>query len=153
MDITRGMNHKQDKPSVKKRLIQGAFFLLIIFIGKVWHNIYNQQQSSSQSISSLYTKKTSDVMVQFKAQVHRLLPDDNQGSRHQKIIVLNGGISVLVAHNIDLAPRVPVKQGDWINIYGEYEWNEKGGVVHWTHDDPQKKRVGGWIEWDGKKFK
>ena len=66
----------------------------------------------------------------------RVLPDDNEGSRHQKFILDAGeGQTLLVAHNIDLAPRVdPLRVGDVIEYQGEYEWNDRGGVpVSYTH--------------------
>ena len=27
-----------------------------------------------------------------------------------------------------------------------------GGVIHWSHHDPTKKRQGGWIEHNGKRY-
>ncbi len=78
------------------------------------------------------------------------MPDDNEGSRHQRFIVrVDNSLAVLVAHNIDLAPRVPAHWEDSIEIYGQYEWNEKGGVVHWTHKDPNRMHEEGWIEFQG----
>ncbi|MEZ5478885.1 MAG: DUF3465 domain-containing protein [Thiolinea sp.] len=58
----------------------------------------------------------------------------------------------MVAHNIDLAPRVPVEPGGRVNLRGEYAWNNRGGVIHWTHHDPKGRRDGGWIEWQGKRY-
>ncbi len=82
-----------------------------------------------------------------------MLSDDNEGSRHQRFIVkVSGGHTVLVAHNIDVAPRVPIKSNRNIAIYGQYEWNEKGGVVHWTHADSIGTHEGGWIEFQGKVY-
>jgi hypothetical protein len=80
------------------------------------------------------------------------LPDDTQGSRHQKFILkLNSGQTILIAHNIDIAPRIStLKVGDHINFYGEYEWNPEGGVVHWTHRDPSGGHEGGWLNHGGK---
>jgi hypothetical protein len=62
---------------------------------------------------------------------------DNQGSRHQRFILkLNSSQTLLIAYNIDLAPKIKnLKVGDHVNFYGEYEWNSKGGVIHWTHHD------------------
>ena len=86
--------------------------------------------------------------------VSRILSDDNDGSRHQRFIVrLASGRTLLIAHNIDLAPRVQSLQvGDSISFNGQYEWNERGGVIHWTHHDPQGRHVGGWLEHNGSRY-
>ena len=80
-----------------------------------------------------------------------VLSDDRKGSKHQRFIVrTNEDISVLIAHNIDLAKRVNnIKQGDTVEFSGEYVWNEKGGVVHWTHRDPDGRHASGWLKHNG----
>ncbi len=103
-------------------------------------------QVSGPSVESLYRARQSNTWVYIDGKVDRTLKDDRRGSRHQRFIVeLPSGHTVLVAHNIDLAPRVPLRVGDRVELYGEYEWNDRGGVVHWTHHDPQGRRSGGWI--------
>ncbi len=106
-----------------------------------------QAPSALASTESLFQQRISGEMVQINAQVERLLADDNEGSRHQKFIAREpSGLTLLISHNIDLAPRVPVQVGDQIIVRGQYEWNERGGVIHWTHHDPQGRREGGWIK-------
>jgi len=102
-------------------------------------------------ILAAFKNQRSDVQVQGKSVVSRLLQDDNEGSRHQKFIIkLSNGQSVLVAHNIDLARRISdLKTGDNIEYYGEYEWNEKGGLLHWTHHDPAGRHKNGWLKHEG----
>ncbi len=99
-------------------------------------------------LQQAYQSQQSDLQVQGLGQVVKVLPDDNDGSRHQKFILkLNSGQTLLVAHNIDLAPRIPnLKVGDSVEFYGEYEWNKKGGVLHWTHKDPQNRHAHGWLK-------
>ncbi len=105
-------------------------------------------------LQQAYQSQQSDLQVQGLGQVVKVLPDDNDGSRHQKFILkLNSGQTLLVAHNIDLAPRIPnLKVGDSVEFYGEYEWNKKGGVLHWTHKDPQNRHAHGWLKHNGQVY-
>lgn len=74
------------------------------------------------------------------------MPDDNDGSRHQRFVLrLGGRQTLLVAHNLDVAERVPLGLGDRVRFRGLYEWNDLGGIVHWTHRDPMGIGDGGWI--------
>lgn len=96
---------------------------------------------------NLFEQHRSHVWVDVSGRVARLLPDDNQGSRHQRFIVrTESGLTLLVAHNIDLAQRAPVRVGDSVKLRGEYIWNRQGGILHWTHRDPRERHPGGWIE-------
>ncbi|MEZ5063835.1 MAG: DUF3465 domain-containing protein [bacterium] len=109
--------------------------------------------SGAARIAEAFANQESGVLVETSGTIDRILPDDNEGDRHQRFIVrLSSGSTVLVAHNIDLAERVEnLEKGDPISLRGQYEWNDRGGVVHWTHHDPQGKHPGGWIEHDGKR--
>ena len=112
-----------------------------------------EAREAEAAILEAWKSNRSGVEVQAIGVVSRVLADDEKGSRHQRIIVrLPSGHTVLLAHNIDLAPRVPAKQGDGIEFRGEYEWNAKGGVVHWTHHDPQGRHPGGFIRHGGRTF-
>ncbi|MFZ9934554.1 MAG: DUF3465 domain-containing protein, partial [Arenimonas sp.] len=92
--------------------------------------------------------------VQAEGRVVKVLPDDNQGSRHQRFLLDTGhSHTVLIAHNIDLAPRIDgLERGDRVAFKGEYVWNTKGGVVHWTHHDPKGRHPSGWLQYDGRTY-
>ena len=108
--------------------------------------------TSDLSIEKAFKNNQSNIQVGGSGKVVKILPDDIKGSRHQKFIIeLNSGQTLLIAHNIDIAPRIgTLNVGDHINFYGEYEWNSKGGVVHWTHHDPSGRHEGGWLNHGGK---
>ncbi|MES9979768.1 MAG: DUF3465 domain-containing protein [Candidatus Thiodiazotropha sp. 6PLUC5] len=109
---------------------------------------------TQDQIELAFKTRAQDLQLTLAGKVKKLLPDDRKGSRHQRFIVrVDSGRTLLVAHNIDLAPRLEgIKVGDRVEIHGVYEWNEKGGVVHWTHHDPQGRHEGGWIRHNGKIF-
>lgn len=108
------------------------------------------------AIMEAYKNKQSDVWVEGSAEVIKLLKDDTYGSQHQRFLVkltARDKQTLLFAHNIDLAPRINALQvGDTITFKGEYEYNPKGGIVHWTHHDPDGSQPGGWIKHQGKVY-
>ena len=108
----------------------------------------------NDSIGRAFKNRTSNVQVEGEGVVSRILADDLSGSRHQRFIVrLASGQTVLIAHNIDIAPRVAgLQEGESVRFYGEYVWNEKGGMVHWTHHDPEGRHVAGWLKHNGRTY-
>ncbi|MET0070366.1 MAG: DUF3465 domain-containing protein [Candidatus Thiodiazotropha sp.] len=110
---------------------------------------------ADDQIADAYRQRANDLPVVGEGEVVRLLADDLDGSRHQRFIVrLGSGHTLMIAHNIDLAPRLDaLDTGDSVEFSGVYEWNERGGVVHWTHHDPQGRRAGGWIKHRGRKYR
>jgi len=104
------------------------------------------------ALALAFAEHAEDVEVEGRGTVTALLPDDDEGDRHQRFIVqLATEQTLLIVHNIDVAPRVASLQvGDTIGFKGEYVWNEKGGLVHWTHHDPDGNHQPGWIERDGR---
>jgi Protein of unknown function (DUF3465) len=110
--------------------------------------------SDDTEIGRAFKTRTSDVQVEGEGIVTRILEDDLAGSRHQRFIVrLASGQTVLIVHNIDLAPRIAsLQEGDSIDFYGEYVWNAEGGKVHWTHHDPGGRHVAGWLKHKGQTY-
>ena len=110
--------------------------------------------SNDSPLWRAYQARQGNIQIQGTGTVIRLLPDDNQGARHQRFILkLSHSQTLLVAHNIDLAPRIPnLRLGDVVEFYGEYEWNSKGGVIHWTHRDPANRHPHGWLRHWGRVY-
>lgn len=132
------------------------------FSGQQWPT-FNEKQppvlehstvDSDALIAKAFANHQNNWQVSGQGVVLKLLPDDNKGSRHQKFILkLSSGQTLLIAHNIDLAPRInELRAGDSVEFFGEYEWSERGGVIHWTHRDPSGSHVGGWLLHQGKKY-
>lgn len=120
--------------------------VLCAFSTGVWANY--------ATLKHAFENQQSNLQIRGYGTVFSLLPDDNHGSRHQKFILKLGNRQTLfISHNIDLAPRISdLNKGDFIEFYGEYEWNRKGGVIHWTHKDPRNKHAHGWLKHQGKKY-
>ena len=109
---------------------------------------------SDEVLARAFEQHTSNVQVEGLGVVRRVLADDNDGSRHQRFVVaLGSGQTLLISHNIDLAPRViGLREGDTVSFGGEYEWNPEGGVIHWTHRDRSKRHPPGWIRHNGEVY-
>ena len=118
-----------------------------------WKLPWYRLRSGRKYIHEHYSKGDTGLWIEGRGFIKRLLGDDSDGSRHQRFIVQSPSRqSLLIAHNIDLADRVPVGMGDRIQFRGMYEWNELGGLVHWTHHDPLGVEDGGWIRYRRKAY-
>jgi hypothetical protein len=106
------------------------------------------------TIESAFTNQQSEISVTVKGTITRLLSDDTVGDRHQRFIIqLSNNQTILITHNVDIAPRVSgISVGDTVYVHGDYVWNSQGGLIHWTHHDPSGIHENGWIVFDDKAF-
>jgi hypothetical protein len=115
------------------------------------HDFFRASTATNETIANAFREQRSGVEVVGRGVVTRVLADDTDGSRHQRFILrLDSGQTLLVAHNIDIAPRLAsLASGDVVEFKGVYEWNSKGGVIHWTHRDPNGAHQAGWLKYQG----
>ncbi len=84
---------------------------------------------------STKNKKPAAENAIFQAIVTKLLPDDNDGLKHQLFMIRitsekYQGAIVKVAHNTGVAPQVPVQIGSIVEIKGDFLANESPMVLH-----------------------
>ena len=141
----------------KTYLARNRILPLLIVLGLLAYQYYVPGQQPADPgitvadnvVQQAYAARRSGEWLETSGRVGRVLRDDNEGARHQKFILeLDDGHTVMVAHNIDLAERIPLRKGMALTVRGRYEWNERGGVIHWTHHDPDGRIQGGWIMLD-----
>ena len=148
-----------ERYTVKKALVIGTL-LIAGYVGIVWnrsdHSAENGAASvgGNQNIARAFQNQASNIQVEGEGTVIRILSDDLEEPRHQRFILrLASGQTLLVVHNIDLAPRIEgLAEGDRVAFNGEYEWNDKGGVIHWTHHDPSGQHKAGWLKHQGQVY-
>ena len=138
---------------MKTKLIR-IVLAVVLFAG--YYVYENHWRSSIDTISEFSLReaiesRAQDIQLEGEGIIVKVLPDDTKGSAHQRLLVkVFNNSTVLIAHNIDLAPRVRNPQeGEKIQFFGEYIWNDKGGVMHWTHHDPAGRHVDGWLKYKG----
>ncbi len=113
----------------------------------------SRAQPENAAILRMHQRKAQEKWVEGASIIVKVLPDDLKGSRHQRFLIrISKNVRVKVAHNIDLAPRLPVRAGDLVEYRGKYVWNDLGGALHWTHHDPRNRNRGGWLRHEGKVY-
>lgn len=104
-------------------------------------------------VLSAQQQQAEKVEVTCTLPVKKLLPDDTKGLPHQRFLLsLSNGSTILVAHDTAMAPKVPLAPGDLVTIRGEYIWNAKGGVIHWTHHTDTPRHEGGYIDYQSRRY-
>lgn len=132
------------------------FLLFITFsCGKTTSTQPNNKDFTPLStINEWISNHQSNNQIYQEGEVIKILNEDHEGTPHQKFLVkLKNDKTLLISHNIELSTRIPnLQKGDKVIFYGEYEWNAKGGVVHWTHRDPKGRHPNGYLIHNDKKY-
>lgn len=104
-----------------------------------------------EKLAWAFENHISEIRVTCSGTVVYKLADDLLDIRHQRFLIeLESGQTLLIVHNIDLVKRVkPLRLGDKVTVRGEYIWNDKGGLIHYTHRDPAGLQPSGWIKHRG----
>jgi hypothetical protein len=143
------------KPKQTLLFVLLALLIIASFYERGGFDFLRTRSSGDVSdLAAAFENRLSNLQVEGSGVVEKVLRDDLEGSRHQRIILrISDSQTVLIAHNIDLAPRVEnIARGDRLEFFGEYEWNNKGGVIHWTHRDPARRHVDGWLKHKGRVY-
>jgi hypothetical protein len=113
-----------------------------------------QSLTPLSDIQGYYEDEVSEQQILVRGSITRILADDTEGSRHQRFIIkLENNQTLLVAHNIDIGRRVAdIAVSGVVYIFGQYEWNDEGGIIHWTHVDPDGDHIDGYIIFNGVKY-
>lgn len=123
----------------------------------MWHSLFQALTNNNKQgryLNKRFRKSDTGSWIEVTGFVKRLLSDDDDGSRHQRFIIdIGGGHTLLIAHNIDLASRIPLGMGDRVKVRGMYEWNDLGGLVHWTHHDPLGEEEGGYVRYRARNYR
>jgi Protein of unknown function (DUF3465) len=139
--------------------------LILALFGTACSAPNNAPQLESAPVSTTSSMDAGAIIEAFGAQrnlpqvqgsgiVTKVLKDDTKGLQHQKFLLkVSDNITILIAHNIDLAPRVAdIQEGDIVEFKGEYIYTAKGGTVHWTHKDPRGHHTAGFLKHNGNTY-
>lgn len=140
-----------------KTLILALCSLLLLPVENSWGRTPIQSSEihaiskRDKKLAWAFENRISEIRVTCSGKVVYKLADDIADIRHQRFLIeLESGQSLLIVHNIDLVKRVkPLRLGDKVIVRGEYIWNEKGGLIHYTHRDPAGIEPSGWIKHRG----
>jgi len=149
-----GLNRRQFTVLLAVVAFIAVSLVLVAVVGGLRQPSSSAPVAATDAAAAAFRDQASDVQMSGAGVVERLLADDNDGSRHQRFILrLSSGQTVLVSHNIDIAPRVAgLAVGDSVEFHGVYEYNAEGGVIHWTHHDPDGSHVSGWLKHNGQLY-
>jgi uncharacterized protein YxjI len=138
---------------MKSVLASVAVVIAIMASVAYWHSIPGYEvESGYATVEKAFQARQSDLMVDVSGQVVRLLKDDLDSAQQRFVINLPNGRNVMIVHDLGRSDRVPVSLHDEVNVRGEYEWTETGGMIHWTHHDIGPDRRHGWIDHRDKRY-
>jgi hypothetical protein len=110
--------------------------------------------AQNAAIQRAFEQRSAGAELTATGTVDRVLSDESGPSGpHERFIVrLPSGMTVLIEPNLSIAPRVPVAVGSAVTVHGEYVSNAEGGLLHFTHHDPDRSHEGGYVLYGGRRY-
>lgn len=113
----------------------------------------NSTDSDSDVVRAVNDRRKVNYVEGGNMVVVKVLPDDDNGLKHQKWVVrLSSGQTMQAVYNSDMCPRVPVRVGDVVAMGGMFLWTNSGALLHWLHHDPRENRPDGYVYLNGQYY-
>jgi hypothetical protein len=112
--------------------------------------------SSNGAVYEAWREERSRVEVTAHGAVARILGERGgpSGPHLGLLLHLSGGegrgLTVRVEDNLDLTGPIALREGEAITVRGEYIYDPRGGLIHYTHRDPRGRHEAGYVEVDGR---
>ncbi len=103
------------------------------------------------AVYDAWRAQQSRVEVDASGSVARLLGERSgrYGPHAGFLLHLSGGASHGLTVRVEVNERftgpLPLVAGEPVQVRGEYEFDPRGGVIHWTHRDPRRRHPDGYI--------
>jgi len=107
--------------------------------------------AANGAVYQAWAQHRSRVEVTASGSVARILGTRSgpSGNHEGFLVHLRGaeghGLTVRVEDNVDITGPIPLKTGDEVEVRGEYVYDQRGGLIHYTHLDPRGRHPGGYV--------
>lgn len=109
--------------------------------------------SSSISLFAQAYQQRLSGMLSVKGVITHVFPEIDSGKSYQKFIVqIDKDLSVVVFHNTEQGSKIDaLAVGEIIEVYGQYQWSEDGGIVRLTHQSLGHQA--GWVNYKNRLYR
>jgi hypothetical protein len=113
---------------------------------------------SNAEVYAAWQQQRSPVQVTANGTVVKVLGirRGRVGSHEGFLVHLSGNdahnLTIRVEDNVDLTGPIPLRAGDAVEVRGEYIYDPRGGVVHYTHRDPRGRHPTGYVRVNGRTY-
>ena len=111
---------------------------------------------SNGAVYEAWRTQRSHVEVTADGSVARILGTRRgpSGAHEGFLLHLRGsagrGLTVRVESNVDLTGPIPLRAGQAATVRGEYIYDSRGGLIHYTHLDPRGRHAAGYVRVEGR---
>jgi hypothetical protein len=132
-------------------------FLLILSLGVAAASCAGKPEKPDNSlVCATFSGQGSKQEVLAQGEIVDMLGMQTgpSGEHEGFLLKLTGDCDLLVRveTNVGITGPVPLHSGETVVVKGEYEYEAAGGVIHWTHHDPEGRHVAGYVLAAGKLY-